>query len=43
VNTLALTILLWLGSLAAGFLGALTGLGIVLCILLFSLSGFWQG
>jgi uncharacterized protein len=27
VNTLVLTILLWLGSLAAGFLGALTGLG----------------
>jgi uncharacterized protein len=27
VNTLALTLYLWLGSLAAGFLGALTGLG----------------
>jgi uncharacterized membrane protein YfcA len=27
VNTLTLTLLLWLGSLAAGFLGALTGLG----------------
>ena len=27
MNTLALTALLWLGSLAAGFLGALTGLG----------------
>jgi uncharacterized membrane protein YfcA len=27
VNTLVLTILLWSGSLAAGFLGALTGLG----------------
>jgi uncharacterized membrane protein YfcA len=27
VNTLELTLLLWIGSLAAGFLGALTGLG----------------